>query len=99
MSATTSITASASSRVSCGICTDMTGESPLSRNPGLLWLDDESAKRLIDAKVHAGEITPQEAENLRKFAVAGDFVTSVTVTADDAAAIDRDVDRLWREKP
>ena len=65
-------------------------------NPGLIWLDDESAKRLIDDKAQAGEITPEEAENLRKFAADGYFVTNVTVTAEDAAAIDRDVDRLWR---
>ena len=68
-------------------------------NPGLIWLDDESAKRLIDVKSDAGEISSAEAENLRKFAVDGYFITKVTVTAEDAAAIDRDVDRLWREKP
>lgn len=68
-------------------------------NPGLIWLDDEGAKRLIDEKARSGEITPEEAGNLRKFAVDGYFVTKVDVTADDAAEIDRDVDRLWREKP
>jgi hypothetical protein len=68
-------------------------------NPGLIWLDDESAKRLIDDKARAGEVTAEEAENLRKFAVDGYFITKVNVTAEDAAEIDRDVDRLWREKP
>ncbi len=68
-------------------------------NPGLIWLDDESAKRLIDEKLRAGEVTSEEGENLRKFAVDGYFVTNVNVTAEDAAEIDRDVDRLWREKP
>ena len=68
-------------------------------NPGLIWLDDESAKRLIDEKERAGEITPEEGENLRKFATDGYFVIKVEVSADDAAEIDRDVDRLWREKP
>jgi hypothetical protein len=68
-------------------------------NPGLIWLDDESAKRLIDDKERAGEISAEEGENLRKFAVDGYFVTKVEVSAEDAAEIDRDVDRLWREKP
>jgi hypothetical protein len=68
-------------------------------NPGLIWLDDESAKRLIDDKERAGDITAEEGENLRKFAVDGYFVTKVDVSAEDAAEIDRDVDRLWREKP
>jgi phytanoyl-CoA hydroxylase len=68
-------------------------------NPGLIWLDDDGAKRLIDEKAHAAEITSEEAGNLRKFAEDGYFVTKVNVTAEDAAEIDRDVDRLWREKP
>lgn len=68
-------------------------------NPGLIWLDDEGAKRLIDEKLRAGDVTAEEAEDLRKFAVEGYFVTKVNVTAEDAAEIDRDVDRLWREKP
>jgi hypothetical protein len=68
-------------------------------NPGLIWLDDEGAKRLIDDKFRAGEVTADEAENLRKFAVDGYFLTKVNVTADDAAELDRDVDRLWRERP
>ncbi|HEX7139400.1 MAG TPA: phytanoyl-CoA dioxygenase family protein [Vicinamibacterales bacterium] len=68
-------------------------------NPGLIWLDEESARRLIGEKERAGEVTGEEGENLRKFAVDGYFVTKVNVTAEDAAEIDRDVDRLWREKP
>ena len=68
-------------------------------NPGLIWLDDESAKRLIDVKSDGGEISSAEAENLRKFAVDGYFIMKLNVTAEDAAEIDRDVDRLWREKP
>src|SRR5689334_22331420 len=93
-----------SSPALCANATLITGEivavytAPVS-NPGLLWLDDEGAKRLIDEKARAGEITPEEAENLGKFAVDGYFITKVNVTADDAAEIDRDVDRLWREKP
>jgi hypothetical protein len=68
-------------------------------NPGLLWLDDDGAKRLIDDKLQGGEVNAEEAENLRKFAVDGYFITKLDVAAEDAAAIDRDVDRLWREKP
>lgn len=68
-------------------------------NPGLIWLDDEGAKRLIDEKLRSGDVTAEEGENLSKFASDGYFITKVNVTADDAAEIDRDVDRLWREKP
>jgi len=68
-------------------------------NPGLIWLDDASARRLIDEKAQRGEVTAEEGENLRKFASDGYFITQVEVTAADAEEIDRTVDRLWREKP
>jgi hypothetical protein len=69
------------------------------RNPGLLWLEEPSAKRVIAEKARAGEVTSEEEANLRKFAADGYFVTRVDLTAADAAEIDADVDRLWREKP
>lgn len=69
------------------------------RNPGLLWLEERDAKKLIAEKLRRGEVTGEEAEHLRKFSSDGYFVTRVEVTAADAAEIDRDVDRLWREKP
>ena len=68
-------------------------------NPGLIWLDERRAEKGIAERARLGEVTAEEAANLRKFAADGYFVTKIEVTADDAAEIDRDVDRLWREKP
>lgn len=68
-------------------------------NPGVIWLDDPSARDDIAEKLRRGAITEQEAEHLRKFAADGYFITKIDLSAADAAEIDRDVDRLWREKP
>jgi Phytanoyl-CoA dioxygenase (PhyH) len=68
-------------------------------NPGLIWLDDAAASGAIDEKLGAGAITAEEAANLRKFAADGYFITHLDLSAADAEEIDRDVDRLWREKP
>lgn len=68
-------------------------------NPGLIWLDESSAGQAIDERLRLGTIDAEEAEQLRKFARDGYFITTVELSADAAAAIDADVDRLWREKP
>lgn len=67
--------------------------------PGLIWLDEPAAMRNIARMAKRGEITPEEAENLRKFASDGYFITRVALSAEDARRIDDDVERLWREKP
>jgi phytanoyl-CoA hydroxylase len=70
------------------------------RNPGLIWLDDAPrARKSISARVRRGEISSAEAENLRRFASDGYFITRVELSAAESEEIDRDVDRLWREKP
>ena len=71
----------------------------MSANPGLIWLDESGAGRAIDEKLRLGAITGDEADNLRTFAADGYFLTKVGLSAADAEQIDRDVDRLWREKP
>jgi len=38
-------------------------------------------------------------DNLRKFETDGYFISSIGLSAADAAQIDADVERLWREKP
>ena len=68
-------------------------------NPGLIWLDERNAAKLIAEKARRGEITDEEAGNLRKFATDGYFITTVDLTAAKAAGIDRDVHGLWRDKP
>jgi ectoine hydroxylase-related dioxygenase (phytanoyl-CoA dioxygenase family) len=68
-------------------------------NPGLIWVDDSSAADAIDSRVAAGEITAVEAANLRKFVDDGYCIVSIDFSADDAIEFDREVDRLWREKP
>lgn len=68
-------------------------------NPGLIWLDESSAQRAISEKERAGGITATEAVNLKKFGEDGYFIVPIELTAGDAAAIDGDVDRLWRERP
>ena len=66
-------------------------------NPGAIWLDESAAA--IDEKLARAEITPDEAKNLRKFADDGYFILHLDLSAADADEIDRDVNRLWREKP
>ena len=68
-------------------------------NPGLIWLDETSAADTIGEKLRLGQISNNEAVNLHKFAADGYFITKVDLSAAEAEAIDRDVDRLWREKP
>ncbi len=69
------------------------------QNPGLLWLDERSARREIDRRAHAGQLADEEVENLVKFARDGYFITSVELSEEGARAIDGDVDRLWSERP
>jgi len=68
-------------------------------NPGVIWLDEPGAHQAIETKRRRDEITDEEADNLRKFADDGYFITRLDLSADDARAIDDDVDRLWRERP
>lgn len=68
-------------------------------NPGSIWLDDPKASRAIDRKLRSREITEAEAEHLRAFSKNGYFTIPIELSAEDAAAIDRDIDRLWRERP
>ena len=71
----------------------------MATNPGLIWLDASTASQEIEEKLRLGAITAGEAENLRTFASDGYFLTHVDLSAAEAEEIDRDVDRLWREKP
>ncbi|HEY6137439.1 MAG TPA: phytanoyl-CoA dioxygenase family protein [Thermoanaerobaculia bacterium] len=64
-----------------------------------IWLDETAAGNAIDEKLAAGALTAEEAANLRKFAADGYFITHVELSAAESEEIDRDVDRLWREKP
>ncbi|MEA2572295.1 MAG: hypothetical protein QOI24_4296 [Acidobacteriota bacterium] len=68
-------------------------------NPGLIWLDERSAKRRITADVRAGKIQAEEEAQLTKFARDGYFIIQLDLSAADAAAIDSDVNRLWSERP
>jgi ectoine hydroxylase-related dioxygenase (phytanoyl-CoA dioxygenase family) len=68
-------------------------------NPGLIWLDGSDAERQIRARASAGELSAEEAANLDKFSEDGYFITHVDVSAEDAAAIDHDVDELWESRP
>ncbi len=68
-------------------------------NPGLIWLDDGDAERRIAAQASAGELSAEEAANLRKFSQDGYLIMQIDLAAEDAAAIDRDVDALWRDRP
>src|SRR5205085_22775 len=68
-------------------------------NPGLIWVDEPSAADTIEREVAAGEITSEEAANLNKFANDGYCILTIDFSAADAAEFDREVDRLWREKP
>lgn len=68
-------------------------------NPGLIWLDDVAAREEVTARSRAGELSAVEAQNLVKFATDGYFIVSVDLSAEMTAQIDRDVDRLWLERP
>jgi hypothetical protein len=65
----------------------------------VIWLDDPAADDAIAEKLRDGAITGDEADNLRKFAADGYFITKIDLSAAEADEIDRDVDRLWRERP
>jgi phytanoyl-CoA hydroxylase len=69
------------------------------RNPGAIWLDEPGARRTIETRLRRGEITEDEAANLRRFADDGYFITRLDLPAEAAQGIDEDVDRLWRERP
>ena len=71
----------------------------MSSRPGSIWLDDFSADDALAGKLRLGTISEEETANLRKFAADGYFITKVDLGAAEADEIDRDVDRLWREKP
>jgi ectoine hydroxylase-related dioxygenase (phytanoyl-CoA dioxygenase family) len=66
---------------------------------GLIWLDTDDAERVIAGRAATGELTDEEAANLRKFASDGYLIVRIDLSEDAAAAIDRDVDALWRERP
>jgi phytanoyl-CoA dioxygenase PhyH len=68
-------------------------------NPGLIWLDEPDAQRQIAARARARELSAEEEANLRKFAEDGYFIMPIDLTAEDAAAIDHDVDTLWSTWP
>jgi hypothetical protein len=68
-------------------------------NPGSIWLDEPKASRAIDGKLRSREITEAEAEHLRAFSENGYFTIPIELSAEDAAAIDRDIDRLWLARP
>jgi phytanoyl-CoA hydroxylase len=68
-------------------------------NPGLIWLDAPDAQRQIAARARAGELSAEEEASLRKFAADGYFIFPIDLSAEDAAAIDRDVDALWSTRP
>ena len=60
-----------------------------------IWLDRDDAEVEIAQKA----ITPAEAANLRKFSRDGYFTIPIELSAAEAEALDRDVDRLWDERP
>ena len=68
-------------------------------NPGLIWLDEDSARRAIAVKARAGEITAEEQQNLEKFAADGYFILKIDLTAEGALLLEADVDRLWSLRP
>ena len=68
-------------------------------NPGLIWVDEPAATDAIERRLSAGEITAAEAANLRKFADDGYVILSIDFSAADESEFDRQIDRLWREKP
>lgn len=68
-------------------------------NPGLIWLDQPDAQEQISARAAGLVLRAEEEENLRKFARDGYFITRIELSAEDAAAIDRDVEALWRDRP
>jgi phytanoyl-CoA hydroxylase len=64
-----------------------------------IWLDDERAHETIEKRLASGDITREEAANLKKFADDGYLIIDIGVSAEDAAEFDRNVNRLWRDKP
>ena len=64
-----------------------------------VWLDRADAEREIDARLAAGSVTADEASKLQKFSRDGYFTIPLDLSAADAAEFERDVQRLWNERP
>ena len=67
--------------------------------PGHIWLDARDAHRAIDRRLRNDEVTAAEAANLRKFADDGYVILLIDFSAEDEAEFNRQIDRLWSEKP
>jgi len=75
---------------------------PLTRDGRLqsdLWLDRPDALERIDARRAAGDLTDDEAEDLRHWVERGYVRFSLDLDPAAFARIEETVDRLWREKP
>src|SRR6185295_5182859 len=68
-------------------------------NPGRIWLDEPAVREQIATRARAGELDAEEEAHLRKFAEDGYFIFPIDLSVADAAAIDRDVDALWTDRP
>ncbi|MEM6792766.1 MAG: phytanoyl-CoA dioxygenase family protein [Acidobacteriota bacterium] len=67
--------------------------------PSSLWIDRPDALLRIEARLAAGEISSEHAEQLRFFAENGYCVFDLDLGDEVLGAVDADVDRLWRERP
>lgn len=64
-----------------------------------LWLDRPDAARRIEAARSRGRVDAAQAEALSGFAERGYLTFPIDLSPETAAALDREVERLWREKP
>jgi len=67
--------------------------------PGAIWLDLPDAHEEIDARQRDGRMSGDDADGLHHFVEEGYVLFSIDLSAEDAAAFDGDVERLWSERP
>lgn len=64
-----------------------------------LWFDQDDALSTIESMLDAGTIDADKAENLKHFVERGYMVIDLDLDPSVFEAMDRDVERLWTEKP
>ena len=64
-----------------------------------LWLDQPDAHDRIDRRLAAGDFSPEEAAKLHSFVDEGYLTFSTDIDAEFCEGFDRDVSRIWDERP
>jgi hypothetical protein len=64
-----------------------------------LWVDRPDAHEEVERRLDGGQVTAAEAARLHKFVEEGYCVVQLDLDDHFTESFDRDVDRMWRERP